>query len=86
MEMILGMAGALLSVILFLGGAACGWKLRAQTAQRNNTPAPAQALTEAEQRKREELIREQEAFRRMMSYNAETAYGIYKEGAKSGDQ
>jgi len=86
MEMILGMAGALLSVIMFLGGSLCGWKLREQTAQKSSSPAPGQALTEAEQRKREELIREQEGFRKMMSYNAVTAYGIYKEGAKSGDQ
>lgn len=84
MEVILGMAGALLSVILFLAGGACGWVLHSK-AQTPSIPASDKPLSEAEQKKREEMIREQDAFRKMMSYNAEMAYDMYSEEAK-GDE
>lgn len=74
MEMILGMAGALLAVILFGVGGLCGWVLRGKT-ERPREAQP-QELTEEEKRKREALIKEQEAFRKMMSYNQEAAYGM----------
>ena len=84
MEVILGMAGALLAVILFLAGGACGWVLHGN-AHAPVTPASDKPLNEAEQKKREEMIREQDAFRKMMSYNAEMAYDMYSEEAK-GDE
>lgn len=82
MEVIMGMAGAVLAVILFLVGAACGWVLRSKVLTPTPTPASDKPLTEAETKKREELIREQEAFRQMMNYNVEAAYGIGGKEAK----
>lgn len=80
MEVILGMTGAVLSVILFVAGVTCGWVLRGKATRQPS--AASKPLTEAEAKKREELIREQEAFRSMMSYNAEAAYDMYSKEAK----
>lgn len=78
MEVIIGMAGALLAVILFALGAACGAALSKGLPTRTGGRAPASEghveLTEDERKKREFLIKEQDAFRDMMRYNAETAY------------
>lgn len=75
MEVIIGMAGALLAVILFALGVACGVLLsRARSGKAVSPAGRVEQLTEAEQKKREFLIKEQDAFRDMMRYNAETAY------------
>lgn len=65
---ILGMAGALVSLGLLAGGFALGWRER----DRSRTRAAAE-LDQAQQRRLEE---EQRAFRQLMTYSAETAYGM----------
>jgi hypothetical protein len=77
MELIIGMAGALLSVILFGLGAVAGYAFGRRPQQKAPGSDP---IPEAEQKKREALIKEQEAFRAMMRYNAETAYNMGGEG------
>lgn len=74
MELLVGLVGALVGIGLFLVGFFLGKK-------QGNTWAPVDRdLTPEEivkiQEEREELKKEQNAFRELMNYNAETAYNI----------
>lgn len=69
MDIVLGMIGALLTVIFLCVAGCAGWWLRGK-AEEYRKPAP--SSPGEEERKR--LIADQEAFRQQMNYNVETAY------------
>lgn len=77
-EILLGAVGALLAVGLLAAGAAIGWKTREWL---RGKPARATEREQAE-RERKALQEEQRAFRQMLNYNAETAYGMVGEEAE----
>ena len=79
MDIVLGMIGALLTVIFLCLAGAAGWWLRGK-AEEYRKPDPA-APGEAE---RKRLIDDQEAFRQQMNYNAETAYGMRQLSGEDG--
>jgi len=87
MEAVYGMIGAMVGIALFIIGCFFGKTLYGMTYQQSpNTQQPVglaadkdDTLTEEEltaiQEERKRLIEEQEAFRRLMNYNSDTAYG-----------
>lgn len=78
MEFLIGMAGALLMVIiLFLAGSA-GWWLRGNIGEKKPE------IPELAEQERQRLIADQEAFRQQLNYNAEMAYGMNDTGTGSG--
>lgn len=70
---IYGFVGACTALALIAAGVLIGWKLRGHVDSKRETDIRVdQAVNEQE---RDRLKREQEAFREMMHYNAEVAYG-----------
>lgn len=65
---LLGLTGALTALGLLAGGFVLGWRARGGSQTR-----AAQELDREQQRRLEE---EQRAFHQLMSYSAETAYGM----------
>lgn len=76
MAFLIGALGAVLAVGLFALGAFAGWKAHGRFSRARVDPAPEQELRE--------LKAQQEAFRELQNYSAETAYGIRRdmEGAE----
>lgn len=70
MEFLIGMAGALLTVVILCLSAAFGWWLRGRIG------AGKPAIPEVAEQERQRLIADQEAFRQQLNYNAEMAYGM----------
>lgn len=70
--MIYGFVGAILALGLFAAGAYCGWRMNDKLREKKAVITERQ-IGEAE---RERLKREQEAFRTMLNYNPDMAYGI----------
>lgn len=75
MEFILGFAGALLAITLFGVGALCGWKLKTADQKRERV-ITAQELNEKE---RQMLKEQQEAFNRLQNYTVDDAYGLTRQ-------
>jgi hypothetical protein len=67
--MLIGILGFVLAAAVFCGGFALGWKWR-EVKYRPPTPE------ELGQEERRRLIQEQKAFRDLMNYNVEMAYGL----------
>jgi hypothetical protein len=72
MELLMGMAGVLLSAGIFLLGLCLGGLFREE---RPGCSVEERNAEEIEQERRR-LIEEQEAFRMQMEYNADVAYGM----------
>ena len=70
--MIYGFVGAILALGLFATGAYCGWRMNDKLREKKTVIAERE-IGEAE---RNRLKREQEAFRTMLNYNPDMAYGI----------
>jgi hypothetical protein len=70
--MIYGFVGAILALGLFAAGAYCGWRMNDKLREKKTVIAERE-IGEAE---RDRLKREQEAFRTMLNYNPDMAYGI----------
>lgn len=75
MSFVYGVLGAVLVVAVFVGGFLCGRKLTFPE-QAERVSEADRELTETERRERDRLVAEQDAFRQMMSYTADTAYGV----------
>ena len=73
-----GLAGFLISALLLIGGMWIGWKAR-ERYDRDRRPTP----EELGQRERDRLIADQDAFRVLMGYSAEMAYGLEKPDTNS---
>ena len=71
-EVLFGALGALAALGLLGGGFCLGWKVRRWAALRSVEKEEKQS--ELEERRR--MIAEQKAFRQMLNYNTETAYGM----------
>ena len=72
MAIVFGFVGAILALLIFFGGVMVGWR-GYEKMQKKNAIIAAKEMGEAERRR---LQQEQDAFRTMLNYNAETAYGI----------
>ena len=70
--MIYGFVGAILALGLFAAGAYCGWRMNDKLREKKTVIAERE-IGEAE---RNRLKHEQEAFRTMLNYNPDMAYGI----------
>ena len=70
--MIYGFLGAILALGLFAAGFFFGWRMSEKMREKQTVIAE-QQIGEAE---RDRLKREQEAFRTMLNYNPDMAYGI----------
>jgi hypothetical protein len=84
MGAILGMIGALVGIGLFMFGFYFG-----KSIYETKLPDPAEPTPEevkAIQEERDRLIKEQEAFRDLVNYNAATAYGITGDSLKTLEQ
>lgn len=68
-----GMLGAFLTLLLFAAGVVVGFKLRSRIAEHEASKRPKPETPAEEERRR--LIEDQKAFRTMMGYNADTAFG-----------
>lgn len=86
MEVIIGMAGTLLAVILFSLGIVFGVVVERRRGQGSGGEQKACGLTAEEKRKREALIREQDAFRDILRYTPETAYQMSASGSGGGER
>ena len=75
MEMVIGMLGALVGVGLFVLGFVLGKQSTEPKAQSTTVENTDEELT-AIRDERERLIQEQKAFKELMNYNANMAYGI----------
>ena len=73
-----GLLGFLLAAALMSGGFVLGWKLHAR---QTKPPTPEELGAQDRQR----LINEQNAFRDMMNYNADVAYGLVSLYEKEGE-
>lgn len=71
-EMLLGAAGALAVLALLTAGFCLGWKARGWAKLRQGKIAEKEATME----ERRSIMEEQKAFREIMNYNTETAYGM----------
>ena len=72
MSFVIGFAGAILALGVFAVGVICGWRMNEKMREKKAVITERQ-IGEAE---RERLKREQEAFRTMLNYNPDMAYGI----------
>lgn len=72
MCLIYGFIGAILALLLFGGGVICGWKCNDKLREKKAVIAE-QTLGEEE---RQRLKQEQDAFRTMLNYNSDMAYGV----------
>lgn len=75
MDFIFGFIGALLAIALFAGGVFCGWRLKVADQKRERV-ITAQELNEKE---RQMLKEQQEAFNRLQNYTVEDAYGLNRQ-------
>lgn len=75
MEFLMGMAGAMVAIGLFVFGFYAGWRLRGK-AERTQ---PAEVPQEAEQ-ERKRLLEQQRAFQQLIHYNSGVAYGMERSG------
>lgn len=66
-----GIGGFFFSALLLIGGVLAGWKAR-ERYDKDRRPTP----EELGQKERDRLEAEQSAFRQLMSYNLEMAYGM----------
>lgn len=66
-----GLGGFFFSALLLIGGMVVGWKAR-ERYDRDRRPTP----EELGQKERDRLIADQAAFRDLMGYTVETAYGV----------
>lgn len=71
MEIIYGAVGALIAMLLFIGGGLLGWFIRGRL-ERQRVRRTAKELTK---RELQALKEQQEAFRQMQNYTPEIAYG-----------
>ena len=74
---LLGAGGAILVLLLFIGGAFMGWKARGAYARHLESlrPAPRDVHQPSEEELRQ-FMEDQEAFSTMLHYSPEIAYGI----------
>ena len=72
MTIVYGFLGAILALGVFAAGVICGWRLNEKLREKRAVIAERQ-LGEEE---RERLRKEQEAFRTMLNYNVDQAYGF----------
>ena len=72
MTIVYGFLGAILALGVFAAGAYCGWRLNEKLREKRSV-AREQQIGEED---RARLQREQQAFRTMLNYNADMAYGI----------
>ena len=72
MSFVIGFAGAILALGVFAVGVVCGWRMNEKMREKKAVITERQ-IGEAE---RERLKREQEAFRTMLNYNPDMAYGV----------
>jgi len=75
MEIVIGMLGALVGVGLFIFGFHMGKELgspKVRSSEAENTDEDMAKIRE----ERDRLIQEQKAFRELMNYNSDTAYGL----------
>ena len=75
MDVLIAMLSATLGIVLFGGGFLAGWKARGVMSR---TKEPSAESPDEEEARRAEA--ENEAFRKLMGYSAETAYGLNREG------
>ena len=71
LNFLFGFLGALAAAALVSAGVALGWKLRKEYEKRMKPE-----IEPPTERERRLMIEQQEAFRRLQNYTAETAYGI----------
>lgn len=72
MTFLYGMLGALCLIAVFVGGAFAGWYVRGQL-EKAKTPEKAE-LEKLGEREREQLMADQQAFRKMMNFNIDNVY------------
>lgn len=81
-EMIAGMAGAVIGIALFISG----WTLgRRSLPGENRSPANTREAEAAAASERSRLSAEQHAFQELMGYSADVAYGTAKLSAEADD-
>lgn len=73
-----GLLGFFLAAAFMGGGFVLGWKLR----EKNIKPPTPEELGDQE---RQRLIAEQNAFRELLNYNVDVAYGIVPSDEKEGE-
>ena len=71
MAFVYGMIGAFAAVFFLCASMAAGWWLRGKVDEQKKPSPPSM-----EEKERERLIEEQNAFRDMMNYNSATAYQL----------
>lgn len=74
MEFVIGFLGALVALILLVGGVAIGWKLNTYVTNATQK-VTADALSE---KQKQQVREEQEAWMALHNYSAETAYEMYR--------
>ena len=72
MEFVIGFGGALVCLLLLIGGCVIGWHLKVVD-DRHARRVTAEELSEKQKRR---LAEEQEAWRELYNYNIETAYDL----------
>lgn len=77
MEMLYGALGALATLLVLSAGICIGWMLHGRHAKPKAPPVEEQELRR--------MAAEQNAFRELMHYSADTAYGIGNPLQKEGD-
>lgn len=82
MEIIYGAVGALIAMLLFIGGGFLGWCIRGRV-ERQKVRRTARELTK---RELQVLKEQQEAFRQMQNYTSEIAYGYDPKDELGGEQ
>lgn len=71
MNFIYGVIGMVLVLLVFAAGVAVGWKVK-EKIEANKAKTVEKALNEKE---RQQLVEDQQAFRTMIGYNVDMAYG-----------
>ena len=72
MEFVIGFGGALVCLLVMIGGVAIGWHMKVLDEKRAQR-VTAEELSEKQKRM---LAEEQEAWRELYNYNVETAYDL----------
>ena len=73
MSVLIGISAALLVWVAFAVGAYAGWRLKAYVDKRT-APSPVET-DEPSQKARDQLVQDQQAFKTLMGYNIDMAYG-----------